>query len=186
MLSGGGLADEFETLRVDLQVLARAGISASLRGKLDPEDLVQQTLLKAYQSRDTWRGTSPAQVRAWLRSILTHLLIDQVRKFGGASGCRTEHSIEQARAGPAVHPAGTLPDRGSSPSHRASRHERNLLLAQALNRLPADQRRAVELRHLQGRSLDEVAAQMAKSEPAIAGLVRRGLLALRADLGPLE
>jgi DNA-directed RNA polymerase specialized sigma24 family protein len=39
------------------------------------------------------------------------------------------------------------------------------------------------LRHLFGRSVGEIGQQMGRSEPAVAGLLRRGLKALREGLG---
>jgi RNA polymerase sigma-70 factor (ECF subfamily) len=56
-------------------------------------------------------------------------------------------------------------------------------LADSLARLPGDQRRAVELRHLQGLSLIEVGRTMNRTVAAVAGLLQRGLRALRNDLG---
>jgi RNA polymerase sigma-70 factor (ECF subfamily) len=59
------------------------------------------------------------------------------------------------------------------------RHERGLRLAAALARLPEDQRRAVELHHLQGRPLAEAASELGRSKGAVAALLFRGLQKLR-------
>lgn len=55
-------------------------------------------------------------------------------------------------------------------------------LAEAVKQLPDAQRRAVELHHLEGRSLAEIADALGTTKPAIAGLLHRGLKALRARL----
>jgi RNA polymerase sigma-70 factor (ECF subfamily) len=52
-------------------------------------------------------------------------------------------------------------------------------LAQALLRLPDDQRQAVELHHLQGLSLADAGQHLGRSREAVAGLVFRGLKNLR-------
>ena len=55
-------------------------------------------------------------------------------------------------------------------------------LAEALLRLPEDQRQAVELHHLQGLSLVEAGRCLGRSREAVAGLVFRGLKTLRVLL----
>ena len=69
-----------------------------------------------------------------------------------------------------------------SPAAQAERNEQLLRLAEALARLPEDQRRAVELKHLRGCSLEEVGRELGRSPEAAAGLLRRGLDKLRGWL----
>src|SRR5205823_5434891 len=71
----------------------------------------------------------------------------------------------------------------SSPSQQAMRQEQLLALANALTQLPADQRQAVELHHLQGCPLAEVAGHMGRSKGAVAALLFRGLQSLRRLMG---
>ena len=61
---GGELARRLELFRNYLLLLARAQLDGRLRGQLDPDDLVQQTLARALEKRDRekmkpfCRGTS--------------------------------------------------------------------------------------------------------------------------------
>ena len=66
------------------------------------------------------------------------------------------------------------------------RHERLRGLAEALAQLPEDQRQAVELHHLKGWTLPEVAHEMRRSKEAVAGLLFRALKKLRQLLASLE
>jgi RNA polymerase sigma factor (sigma-70 family) len=57
-----------------------------------------------------------------------------------------------------------------------------LHLAVALDKLPADQRTAVELRYIEHKSLQEIAGAMGRTIGSVAGLIRRGVEAMQAHL----
>src|SRR4051794_12481207 len=80
---------QLERYRSYLELLARARLDPRLRGKLDPADLVQQTLLRAVAAQDRFRSGEPA-CAAWLRTILAHVMTDAVRKFGRPGGGERE------------------------------------------------------------------------------------------------
>jgi RNA polymerase sigma-70 factor (ECF subfamily) len=69
-----------ERFRAYLRLLACLPPDPRLRGKLDPSDVVQQTLLEAYQKRDQFRGTTEGEWQA-----LAHNLADAPRAFGRAA-----------------------------------------------------------------------------------------------------
>ena len=75
---------------------------------------------------------------------------------------------------------------GESPSHHVRREEDAVRVVQALDRLPANQREAVVLRHFEDQSLSEIAIQLNCSTTAVAGLIYRGLKSLREQLQVAE
>jgi RNA polymerase sigma-70 factor (ECF subfamily) len=182
---GDASAPDLEVFRNYLELLARARFDPRLRGKVDASDLVQQALLRAVEAQDRFRGNDDRRA-AWLRTILVHVMIDAVRKFGRPEGGRRERSLEAALEQSSAQLEAFLAADLTSPSGRAERNERLLRLADALARLPDDQRRAVELRHLQGLPLVEIASQMGRSVDSVVGLIHRGLRALRRDLEELR
>jgi RNA polymerase sigma-70 factor (ECF subfamily) len=174
---------ELERCRDYLRLLARLQLDPRLRGKLDPSDVVQQTLLSAYEKRDQFRGESEAEFLAWLRKILANHLASTMRRFGtGLRNVRRERSLEEGLEESAARLESWLAADQSSPSQQAMRHELHLRLAGALAQLPEDQRLAIQLHHLQGCTVLEVAQQMHRSKMAIVGLLYRGLKKLRCLL----
>jgi RNA polymerase sigma-70 factor (ECF subfamily) len=166
-----------ESYRDYLRLLARLQLDARLRGKLDPSDVVQQTMIKAHQHAEQFRGQSEAERAAWLRRILANTLADAARKYRLETA--RGHSLEQALHESSARLEAWLASEQESPSEQADHQEQLLRLAQALGELPDDQRRVIELHHLQGSMLADIAQEMGRTEAAIAGLLRRGRKRLR-------
>jgi RNA polymerase sigma-70 factor (ECF subfamily) len=172
--------DPLEQHREELRLLARLHLSPRLRGKVDPSDVVQQALLQAHEKRDQFQGETEAERGAWLRRILANVLADTLRGFGFAKrDVALERSLEAALQESSVRLNGLLQPEPSSPSQGAMRHEELLRLARALDRLPGDQRQVVEMHHLQGLQVPEIAEHLERTPAAVAGLLRRGLKKLR-------
>ena len=170
---------ELEKYRPYLILLARMNLGQGLQGKLDASDIVQQTLLEAHRKRAQFRGQGESELAAWLRQMLAFAIADLHREFN-----RAKRDVARERA-LAVSIEGSscqieaLAAQQSSPSERPVRHENMLRLAAALLQLPEDQRQAVELKHLQGLSVADIAGLLKRSETAVGGLLRRGMTRLR-------
>jgi RNA polymerase sigma-70 factor (ECF subfamily) len=180
-LDGDGLG----RFRAYLRFLAEVEIDTRLRKKIDPSDIVQETLLKAIRSIDGLRGESDAQVAAWLRSILARKLANAIRDLGrDRRDYRREESLDVALERSSERLRGLF----SSDSTGSQVFERNQVLvriSEALSALPEDQRKAIVLRHLQEMSLDDMSSAMDRTPAAVAGLLRRGLKSLREGLRDL-
>src|SRR5438067_4580903 len=112
-----------------LRLLAQLHLDPRLRGKVDPSDLVQQTLLQARRARDSFRGQSRAELAGWLRQILARNLTHAVRDLTrGKRDVAREHSLEQALEQSSLRLETWLADEESSPVEQAQRHEQALRL----------------------------------------------------------
>jgi RNA polymerase sigma-70 factor, ECF subfamily len=173
-----------ERYRSWLGLLARLQVEPRFRAKFDPSDIVQQTLLEAVRGWPRFRGNSEAELSAWLRQILAHVLAHEIRRFGGAQrrDVGREISLEQALAESSRRLGAALHAPESSPSERAGRHELELRLADALSRLPADYAEIVLLRNVEGLSHEDAATRMGRSVGAVRMLWVRALARLREEL----
>jgi RNA polymerase sigma-70 factor (ECF subfamily) len=176
-----------ESYRDYLRLLARVQLDPRLKGKIDPSDVVQQTLIQAHQARDRFAGTCDAELAAWLRTILSRTLAHALRDHLRAKrDVGRERSLQAALEQSSARLEAWLVSEASSPLDRAERNERIALLGAALDALPEAQREAVTLHYLQGRTLAEIAEHMQRSETAVMGLLHRGLKQLRARLHPRD
>jgi RNA polymerase sigma-70 factor (ECF subfamily) len=182
-LSDETVADGLERFRAYLRLLARLHLDRRLQGKLDPSDLVQQTLLEAYHSAHKLTGRSDAEKAAWLRQALAHQMAHAVRDLGrDKRNVARERSLEAALAESSAHLEKWLAAEQSSPSDQAARQELSIRLAAELEALPESQREAVVLHYWQGMTLPEIAEHLRRSPAAVAGLLQRGLRALRGKM----
>jgi RNA polymerase sigma-70 factor (ECF subfamily) len=171
----------FATCRNYLAVVARAQLRSELRAKVDASDLVQLTLMEAYHDFATFRGTTEAEWLAWLRRILRHNAANLARHYAqtGKRQVRREVALRVPADDSGAPGAAEPSDHGETPSQQLIRRERELLVADALARLPEDHREVIVLRNLERLPFDEVARRMGRSRPAAQMLWMRALLKLQ-------
>jgi RNA polymerase sigma-70 factor (ECF subfamily) len=177
----------FDRYQAYLQVLARAQLGRHLRGKCDPSDVVQMTLLEAHRDFAAFQGSHEPELLAWLRRILAHNLFNEARRFAAQQrDSAREVSLDQVRAGiehSSVALAGAMADNTPTPSQLASQRESAVRLADALSRLPDDYQTVLLLRIFEELPAEEVAQRMGRSAGAVRMLQMRALGALREQMG---
>lgn len=132
----------------------------------DGEDLVQDTLARAYYALPEL--ASPPALRPWLFRIAHGRAIDHLRRYERRMG----QSLDAVRD--------TLADGALDPDDALARHEAvHAAIARFLELAPA-QRSAVILKDVLGHSLDDIAALLDTTVPAVKAALHRGRTALRA------
>lgn len=123
------------------------------------EDVVAETFLRAWAGIERYRDTG-APFIAWLHGIARHVVADELAR--------------RRRVEPRAEP----PEHSSELSV-----DEQLTLAQAMDRLPQEQRQVLELKFLVGLTNSEVAAALGKTTGAVNTKQWRALEALRQTLG---
>jgi RNA polymerase sigma-70 factor (ECF subfamily) len=173
----GALLDRY---RAYLRILARRKLDGAAQARVDVSDVVQQTYLEAHRDFVAFQGGEEAELIGWLRRILEHNAAHAIERhlFTQKRTMDRERSLDDS-LGRGAPLAGRVPADQTSPSRRAMLGEAAARLAEAIELLPEDQREAIRLRHLEGWSLEQLAAHFGRSESAVAGLLKRGLRGLR-------
>jgi RNA polymerase sigma-70 factor, ECF subfamily len=129
-----------------------------------------------------FRGASEGEFESWMLQVLERNILMCVRRNTSAKRDIRREAADAALSDSCQFVWHTIADDGSSPASSIIRGEAALTLAEALERLPEDQRLAVELRYLGHRSVQSIADYMEKSTGTVAGLIRRGVDGLRRIL----
>lgn len=136
--------------------------SRIVRGGIDPEDIVQETLLAIHLKRHTWRDDAP--VAPWVYGIARYKLIDAFRRRGR----RMEIDI------------GDIAESAAGPeTDTVSARE----IGRALESLAPGQRSAVAAVCVDGRSIRETSKHLGMSETAVRVALHRGLAAIAKRIG---
>lgn len=143
----------------------------------DAEDVVQEAFLKAY--RQLGRFEARADLRTWLHKIAVNCAIDFIR-------------ARKTRAMPsAVEDLDTLDGdetttvQPPAPDRQLLSHEIGARVTEGLQQLTPLERAAFMLRHLEGRSIDEIGTSLGLRTEAAKHSVFRAVKKMRVALEPL-
>jgi RNA polymerase sigma-70 factor (ECF subfamily) len=148
------------------------------------EDILQQTFLQAFRDVRRFQPRSGATFADWLGTIAEHRLLDAIKQHDrqkrGGDWARIEGSADDSRLSPVLD---WVAGSATPPSGAAARAEALHALQVAIAGLEPDQRDAIRLRLLEGKSLEEAASELGRTPDAVRGLVHRGKQKLRDALG---
>ncbi|HEY8474416.1 MAG TPA: RNA polymerase sigma factor SigM [Natronosporangium sp.] len=141
----------------------------TLADREEAADALQDALLSAHRAAARFRGDSA--VTTWLHRIVINACLDRIRR---------------RKAQPTVPLPEEGPDRSTELAARPVDHDTVLVVRQALNQLPVDQRTAIVLVDIQGYSVAEAAAILEVAEGTVKSRCARGRARLAVLLGHLR
>jgi RNA polymerase sigma-70 factor (ECF subfamily) len=160
-----------EACRDYLRLVVRRGRWSSPAGRSATSDLVQGTIVDAWDHFSRFHGRTPGQLRAWLKAILIHAALNARRRPRAApigSGGAAEAS----------------PGTTTSPSQAAQKNAAREALDAALGRLSERHRTVIRLRIWDQLSFAEIGGKLDASEDAARMLYGRALAKLREAMRP--
>ena len=170
-----GERDAFEELvehyRPRLQAAVRRRIGSFLSRKIEVEDVLQETFLKAFQSLRTFENRGDDAFYVWLKGISENLLLYWARQHQRRDQMQLDRDLEGS---------------DTSPSRSLRREERFERLQAALSDLSSAHREVILLARVKGLTLREIATQLGKTPEAVKSLLWRALEKLRAAFGETE
>ena len=152
----------------------------SLRGAVDPADVVQDVCCEALRRAVSFRPDLDPTGRRWLYTIARRR-ITRLMERARLGRQRTESAL----------PAGTKPVVGlleqlavyeRTPSQSAAAHETMARVQRALGRLTVAHAAVIRSRHIDRLPAIEVASQMGRTPAAIDKLLQRAMAALAVEL----
>jgi RNA polymerase sigma-70 factor (ECF subfamily) len=156
----------YEQLLLDVLPTVRGFVRFRLSDRDAVEDVVQNVLLSLHRARHTYRSERP--FLPWLRAIARNAVVDHLR--------------ERARRGAREAPLPDFEPAAELEEPALLRDELSAPLAAALADLPAAQRQAVELLHVEGLSVVAASSNNGITPGALKVRAHRGYRALRVRL----
>jgi RNA polymerase sigma-70 factor, ECF subfamily len=137
-----------------------------LQNREEAEDVVQDTLVKAWKTR--WRVRDPEKFPAWLGTIARHRAHDLIRR-------RREVSLESnAPSLPTLDDAAPEPDN----------EDRHAQVQAALSTLPELHRAALTLRYFEAMDYATIERTLGLTNGALRGILGRAMATMRQRLRP--
>jgi RNA polymerase sigma-70 factor (ECF subfamily) len=150
--------------------IVQSRIGIKLRGKIEAEDIVQETLLRAWRTIRSFEWRGPGSFAGWLTRIAEHLIWNASQKYP-----RAELSLRQ-----------DLKDTATSPEQSMRRNERFDRLEEAMTGLSPEQREAVRLSRIERLKVAEIAERMGKSPASVKMMLSRSRRKLKETFGDTE
>ena len=118
----------------------------------EAEDVVQDTLIKVWNSRDKWQLLD--SIEAYSLTIARNLSLDHIKKMGNQNSSLEEEKEER-------------PDITSNPSERMIQKDKLHIVRKIIDELPEKQRSCLQLRDIEGKPYKDIASILGITEEQV-------------------
>ena len=118
----------------------------------EAEDIVQDTLIKVWNSRDKWQQLE--SIEAYSLTIARNLSLDRIKKMENQNGSLEDEQTEK-------------PDSTSNPSERMIQKDKLDIVKRMIDELPEKQRSCIQLRDIEGKAYKDIALILGITEEQV-------------------
>ncbi len=118
----------------------------------EAEDVVQDTLIKVWNSRDRWQELD--SIEAYSLTIARNLSLDRIKRMDNQNGSLEEEKVERL-------------DLSSTPSERMIQKDKLDIVRRIIDELPEKQRSCLQLRDIEGKTYKEIADILSITEEQV-------------------
>lgn len=118
----------------------------------EAEDIVQDTLIKVWNSRDKWQQLE--SIEAYSLTIARNLSLDRIKKMENQNGSLEDEKTEK-------------PDDTSNPSERMIQKDKLDIVKRMIDELPEKQRSCIQLRDIEGKAYKDIALILGITEEQV-------------------
>lgn len=171
----------FENHRARLTRMVKFRLDPRLVGRIDPEDVLQETFIEAGKRLQAYRDDDKLFL-VWIRLITQQTMIDLHRKHLGAKMRTAGKEVSAPQSGTI---SGLFVSHITSPSRAMMREEARTKIEGALQEMDEIDREVLMLRHFEDLSNKDVAIVLGIQENAASNRYVRALGRLKGFLGGL-
>ena len=118
----------------------------------EAEDIVQDTLIKVWNSRDKWQQLD--SIEAYSLTIARNLSLDRIKKMENQNGSLEDEKTERT-------------DATSNPSERMIQKDKLDIVKRMIDELPEKQRSCIQLRDIEGKAYKDIALILGITEEQV-------------------
>ena len=118
----------------------------------EAEDIVQDTLIKVWNSRDRWQQLD--SIEAYSLTVARNLSLDRIKKMENQNGSLEDEKTERL-------------DATSNPSERMIQKDKLDIVKRMIDELPEKQRSCIQLRDIEGKAYKDIAQILGITEEQV-------------------
>jgi RNA polymerase sigma-70 factor (ECF subfamily) len=178
----------FEKHRSRLKRMVALRLDKRLLKRVDPSDIIQETLIQANRRLDQYLRDRPIPFYPWLRQLAWDQLVTALRRhvYAGRRSRNREEIVPNLSDESVAALATCLVDHSADPVRKLLRAEVSTRLVEILHQLPPKDRELLVLRYLEQLSISEAAVVLNIGQSAAKMRHLRAIQRLRELMGDIS